>query len=65
MKAAEVELEVLQRLLTVLSEAVEPYPSETTKNSHKYDKAATKYHKVLSKKYQQVHNKLVPTVGEA
>lgn len=65
MKAAEIELEVLQRLLTTLAESEEPYPSETGKNGHKYDRAVTKYHKVLSKKFQQVHNKLVPTGGEA
>lgn len=65
MKAAEVELEVLQRLLSVLTESEEPYPSETNRNTHKFDRAAAKYHKVLSKKYSQVHNKLVPTGGEA
>lgn len=42
-----------------------PYPSETAKNSYKYDKARIKYAKMIAVKYAKIHNYLAPTAGEA
>lgn len=65
MKAIEVELEVLEKTINDLAQNQQPYPNETSKNTHKYEKAMNKLLTIMQKRYSRLHNKIAPTAGEA